>query len=436
MAQETTKRSEPLDSPPRNDVPAAAPAADPKAARPRLVSLDALRGFDMFWILGAGGMVLQIDEIVNHGVKPGERTGWVHALSEQFKHKAWEGMAFEDLIFPLFVFIAGVSIVFSITKEKELHGGWGVTWRVVRRAILLFVMGVFYSGGLSNPWPDVRVTGVLQRIGLCYLGASLAFCFLRVRGIVVTIVALLGGYWALMTFVPIPNLQLEKPIVEAAAKRLGANDISAILAATTETVTGKYDHGLNLSNYLDARFLPGRKYDGGFFCPEGFLSTLPAVAGCLVGVLIGIFIRRPDVSDLKKVGWLAVFGVVSLLLGFLWGMQFPVVKKIWTSSYVLVISGYSALLLATFYLIVDVWKLRLWCQPFVWIGTNSITIYLLNNVMGFSGIARRLVGGDVQQFFDKHVAEGVGKLVISAVAYLLMFALLRFMYQRKIFLRL
>lgn len=402
-------------------------------ARPRLMSLDALRGFDMFWILGAGGMIIQFEAAVNRGRS--EPVGWLQGLAAQFHHKAWDGFAFEDLIFPLFVFIAGVSIVFSITKEMELHGGLGVAWRIVRRAVLLFALGIFYSGGLSSAWPDIRITGVLQRIGLCYLAAATAFCLLRARGLIITTVVLLVGYWALLTFVPIPNITLDKPTMEAAAKRLGTSDVSTILKSTTETVTGSYERGLNLTNYLDARFLPGRKYDG-YWCPEGYLSTLPAIASCLLGVLAGIWLRRPDKSDTQKVLWLAVLGTAGVLLGFLWGLQFPVIKKIWTSSFVLVAGGYSAILLAVFYLIVDQWKLRTWCLPFVWIGTNSITIYLLNSVMSFSAIAKRLAGGDVQQFFDTHVAEGAGKLVISVVSYLLMFALLRFMYQRKIFLRL
>lgn len=399
----------------------------------RLMSLDALRGFDMFWILGAGGFIRQLDEVVNRGVS--QRSGWIHTLAAQCQHKNWEGIAFEDLIFPLFVFIAGVSIVFSLTKEMQRHSKLGVCWRILRRATLLFALGIFYSGGLSQPWPDVRLTGVLQRIALCYLGAAVVFSTLRLRGIIATIVLLLAGYWALMTFVPFPNIKLDQPSVEQAAHRLGSNDLAKILASTKETTRGSYEKGLNLSNYLDAKYLPGRKYNL-YWCPEGLLSTLPAIATCLLGLLAGMLLRSGAYSDGKKVFWLAALGVLGVLLGFLWGLQFPVIKKIWTSSYVLVAGGYSALLLAAFYWIVDVCKLRAWCQPLVWIGANSITIYLLSPLLNFRQVAGRLVGGDVQKFLDVRIASGAGELAAIAVSYALIFALMGFLYHRKVFVRL
>jgi predicted acyltransferase len=401
----------------------------------RLMSLDALRGFDMFWILGAGAFFRQLDDVVNRGVS--ERTGLVHLLAEQMRHKDWAGFAFEDLIFPLFVFIAGVSIVFSLTKELQLHGRVGAYRRIVRRAVLLFALGVFYTGGLSHSWPEVYVSGVLHRIAQCYLWAGLIFCTFRPRAIVGIIAALLVGYWALVSYVPVPNVVLDKEVVEPLAQKMGIKDKSvvAVLDRTQERVTGSYAKGLNLTNYLDAKYLPGKKYNG-YWSPEGLLSTLPAVASCLLGVLAGLLLRNPIPSDRRKVLWLAGLGAASLAAGFLWGLQFPVVKKIWTSSFVLVAGGYSALLLAAFYLVVDVWKFQAWCRPFVWIGTNSITIYLLNRVLNFREVALRLVGGDVQHFFDRHVAPGVGSLVGIVTAYALIFALMRFLYQKKLFLRL
>jgi predicted acyltransferase len=399
------------------------------------MSLDALRGFDMFWILGAGAFFMQLDEVVNRGIS--ERSGVVHALAGQMRHKDWAGFAFEDLIFPLFVFIAGVSIVFSITKEIQVHGKGGAYWRIVRRAALLFACGVFYTGGLSRAWPDVMISGVLHRIAQCYLGAALIFCTFRSRAIVVIIAGLLVGYWALLTYVPVPNLVLDKDTVEQAARKMGIKDknVVAVLDRTEGRVTGSYEKGLNLTNYLDARYLGGRKYNG-YWSPEGLLSTLPAIASCLLGVLAGLWLRNPVPSDRQKVLWLAVLGACGVGLGFLWGMQFPVVKKIWTSSFVLVAGGYSALLLAAFYLVIDVWKLQRWCRPFVWIGANSITIYLLSPLVNFREVARRLAGGDVQNFFDRCVAPGVGGLVVIAVAYGLIFALMGFLYRRKVFLRL
>jgi predicted acyltransferase len=157
----------------------------------------------------------------------------------------------------------------------------------------------------------------------------------------------------------------------------------------------------------------------------------------LLGVFAGLLLGNRSVPDRQKVVWLIAFGIAGAALGWLWNFQFPVIKKVWTSSYVLVAGGYSAILLGVFYLIVDVWQRRAWCQPFVWIGMNSITIYLAGNILGgFRRVAARLVGGDVKIFFDEHVAKGLGDMVISIVGLLLAFWLVHFLYKRKIFLRL
>ena len=206
--------------------------------------------------------------------------------------------------------------------------------------------------------------------------------------------------------------------------------------ATTNRATGRFAKGFNLSNHFDFQYLPGRKYDM-FWDPEGILSTLPAVVTCLLGAFAGLLLRNPAATDMRKVTLLLSLGVASVALGWLWSLQFPVIKKIWTSSYVLVAGGYSAILLGLFYLIVDVWKRRSWCQPFVWIGMNSITIYLTKNILGdFRGLARRLAGGNIKVFFDDHVTNGFGDMMISIAGLLLAFWFVHFLYQRKIFLRL
>jgi predicted acyltransferase len=191
-----------------------------------------------------------------------------------------------------------------------------------------------------------------------------------------------------------------------------------------------------VSDHLDFQYLPGKKWDT-FYDPEGYLSTIPAIATCLLGVFAGFLLQNQLVPGQKKVLLLIVAGVVAAGLGWLWNLQFPVIKKIWTSSYVLVAGGYSAILLGVFYWVVDVVQLRAWCQPFVWMGTNSITIYLTKNILGgsFSALAQRFVGGDVKTFFDNRVT-GLGQMVISMVGLLLAFWFVRFLYKRKIFLRL
>jgi predicted acyltransferase len=434
-------------------------AAVPPPSEPgsqRLMSLDALRGFDMFWILGGDFVVTTAGKMSGGGEQAWTLFGW---LASQFRHKDWDGFAFYDLIFPLFVFISGVSVVFSLTKETQLHGRAGALQRVVRRAALLFVLGIFYSGGVSKEWPDIRLLGVLQRIALAYLGAGLVFCLVgaRMKALAGIVAGILIGYWALLNFVPIRDIALDKAklaeLAEAKGDTRGAIALKSetnpsatrgsrawakaeeLFRQTKERTTGQFGPGHNLANHLDFKFLPGRKYDL-FYDPEGILSTLPAVATCLLGVLAGVWLRREDFCDQWKVIYLLSAGAGALIVGFAWGISFPVVKKIWTSSFVLVAGGYSALLLAVFYQIVDVWKRRDWCQPFVWIGMNSITIYVANNLLQFRAVATRLVGGDVKKALDANVADGAGNLLIALVGFTLIFAFVRFLHQRKIFLRL
>jgi hypothetical protein len=140
------------------------------------------------------------------------------------------------------------------------------------------------------------------------------------------------------------------------------------------------------------------------------LSTLPAIATCLLGVLAGLLLQRADVPEPRKVLWLLGAGAASLVFGWLWSLQFPVIKKIWTSSYVLVAAGWSAILLAAFHQVIAVWGFRRWCVPFVWVGANAITLYLVNNIANPTGLARRLAGGDVQNVSRPHAGPRRGRV--------------------------
>jgi predicted acyltransferase len=164
---------------------------------------------------------------------------------------------------------------------------------------------------------------------------------------------------------------------------------------------------------------------------------MPAIVSCLLGVFAGLLLRSANYCDKWKLIYLFSFGVAAVLLGWLWHLQFPVVKKIWSSSFVLVAGGYSAILLGAFYFVVDVWKKQSWCQPFVWMGMNSITVYVASNVIGgFRTLAQRFVGGDVKLYFENHIAKGTGDLLVAIVGLGLAFLFVRFLYNRKIFLRL
>jgi predicted acyltransferase len=328
--------------------------------------------------------------------------------------------------------------VFSLTKTIRQEGRAVAVKRVFRRSILLFLLGLFYSGGFSGNWPDMRLLGVLNRIALCYFFAGLIFCFCNVRAMIAICVGLLLGYWALVAWVPIRNIQLEKTaLAKLAAERGVPDDAKALFDGTTDRVTGHYEHGFNLPNHFDFQYLPGRKYDT-YFDPEGYLSTFPAIASCLLGVFAGLLLANPTFRDQQKVICLIAAGLVLFNLGWLWNVEFPVIKKIWTSSFVLVAGGCSAFLLGVFYLVVDVWKYQKWCQPFVWMGMNSITIYMTVNILGRGGFGRlssRLAGGDIRDFFNNHYA-GSGDLVVAVVGLLLAFWLMHFLYRRKVFLRL
>ena len=274
----------------------------------------------------------------------------------------------------------------------------------------------------------MRLLGVLQRIAICYVTTALLARVLRPRALAGVAAGLLLGYWALMTFVPVRDISLERAHLAALEAATG-QDAAALYAGTTATITHAYDDGRNLANHLDFRLLPLRKYDGAYD-PEGLLSTLPAIATCLCGALAGMLLGRSDLRPQAKVRWLIIAGIAALALGFAWGLQFPVIKKIWTSSYVLCAAGWSALLLAAFYQVIEVWNRRRWAMPFVWIGMNPITIYLADRFIDFGAVAERLVGGPIAGALG-----GYGQLLVTAVALGLVIGLAWFLHARRIFLR-
>ena len=369
----------------------------------RIASIDALRGFTIFWILGGDGVAWSLQQMSAGKGSLVSAAG--NFIGTQFEHVAWEGIRFYDFIFPLFIYVTGISIVLSLTRLVEREGKAKAHLRVLRRSLLLYVLGLLFYGGVSAKWPDIRLLGVLQRIALCYFFASLLFLNFRLRGMVVALVTLLVGYWALMTFVPVPGI--------------GA---------------GSFAPDANLANWIDAHYLPGRLWDT-TRDPEGLLSTLPAIGSCLLGVFSGMLLMDQRLTPQQKSLRLIGAGAVLVAAGYLWGLQFPVVKAIWTSSFVLVAGGYSMLLLGAMHQIVDVWQWRAWATAFVWIGANAITLYFLNNVASFERFATRLVGGDVGSFLDRALTPGTGRLAAHALGLVLAIVLARFFYSRKIFLR-
>ena len=421
-----------------------------RAASQRLLSLDALRGFDMFWIVGADSLA--------HSLERYNQSPLVLFVAQQLRHVPWEGLHFYDLIFPLFIFLVGASIPFSLARKLGEEGRTAALKRILVRTLLLYAAGIVYEGALTRAWPDVRLVGVLGRIALAYGATAMLYCYLKPRALLAVCAGLLAGYWAMLEFVPIRNIQLEKTALVAAAERSGDAETAALLRQpgnwsrqkdspalaaahelyerTTERVTGRYDNGLNLASHIDFERLPGRKHEI-FWDNCGLLSTLPAIATCLLGVFAGLVLIRPRGSPLATAVALTAAGSAAAALGWLWSLEMPVIKMIWTSSYTLVTAGYSAILLGVSYLLIDVWQKRSWCRPFVWLGTNALAIYLAVELFdGFVPVAKRLAGGDVHAFLERHAGPGAGDLVITLIAMLLVFWLAQALHARRIFIRL
>jgi len=362
------------------------------APSPRLISLDALRGFDMFWILGCEYLAETIAKAVNQP--------WIEPYAGQLQHANWEGFHFLDLVFPLFVFISGASAVFSVQKSIERSGRWITVRKIFVRSVLLFALGIIYNHGFEHGLDQMRIMGVLQRIALCSLFTSLAICFLRARYRLVLFLLLIVGYWIAFKTVNVPG-----------------------------TGVGHFEEGHNLSDYLDSVYLPLRKYVGDHD-PEGLLSTLPAIATCLLGSLAGLFLRAERYSVRVKVLTLMLGGAVLSALGWAWGLDFPVIKKIWTSSYVLVAGGYSLVLLGLFFGVIDGLGWKWWAQPFIWIGSNAIVMYLSTEFIAYGAISAILVGGPIA------AAWGVWAATLgAAVSVLLAVLLAKVLYDRKVYFR-
>ena len=230
--------------------------------RERIMSVDVLRGFDMFWLVGGAGFTLGIAKLIHPGLH-----GFI---DRQLSHASWEGFYFYDLIFPLFVFLAGMSLSFSMGRTLQEKGKVATLLRLTRRCLLMFLLGILYNGGFSEVWPEVRILGVLQRIALASLFAGILFCFMDWRGLLASFFVLILGYWALFSFVPIPG---------------------------QESVAWTVDQ--NWAGWVDSQYLPGRliyrSYD-----PEGLLSTIPAIGTCIMGILTGLYMKKKDVEDVRK----------------------------------------------------------------------------------------------------------------------------------------
>jgi predicted acyltransferase len=366
----------------------------PAQTSQRLLSLDALRGFTMFWIIGG-------DELVNRIAGYFKNPGFDRIKDFLTQHVDWAGFHFYDLIFPLFLFMAGVSIPFSIGRGLEHNESKRLLIiKVFIRTLLLFLLGWIYNGALEfKGFYHLRIPGVLQRIALGYCFAALAMLFFKARAQIVIGATLLLGYWAVMCWIPVPGFP-----------------------AGTMTFEG------NLAGYVDRLvFQPGQLWSG-TADPEGLLSTLPALVTALLGMMAGQWLRSGGKQQ-RKVTGLLLGGVGCLVLGYIWSFWFPLIKQIWTSSFVLVAGGWSLMLLALFYWLIDVRGWKRWAFFLVVIGVNPITIYICQNFINFDGIAGYFVGGLLQ------FVPTVAPILFMVSALMVKWLFLAFLNRRKIYLR-
>mgnify|MGYP006187286159 FL=1 len=390
------------------------------SANNRLLSLDALRGFDMFWIVSGEGIIHGFANGVKqtHGLQQ-DAVSWqmqvtdelgffeklaVHA-SNQLHHTVWNGFTFYDLIFPLFIFIAGISMPFSYSKQ--LSAGADAKKKIyrslIKRTILLLLLGIIVNGLLQwKGYEETRFASVLGRIALSCFFAALIYLNSPLRWRIVWFAGILLSYWLMMEFIPVPGFG------------------SGVL-----TPDG------NFAAYIDQLLLPGKMHRP-TYDPEGLLSTIPAIGTALLGIFTGEFLRSKKHNQQMKTLYMLLAGILFVVIGWGWSFLFPINKDMWTSSFVLFTGGWSLLLLAIFYFIIDVKGFKTWSMPFVWLGCNSILIYMAaHGVINFMSTSEFLFGGTVQ-LVDAKWQEAFLWIGIAIIQ----FAGLYLLYKRKWFLKL
>ena len=390
-------------------VSGAAASKPANATSDRMLALDVLRGFTMFWIIGS-------DSLHDAFKKIGE-TGVAGFFANQFEHRDWEGFVFYDLIFPMFIFIIGISLVFSLQKIVQTHGKAEAYRRVFKRFVLMFLLGVFYDEGMYKlfeyadkdksvgvimwKWDENEFCGVLQRLAICYGVTSVLFLNFSKKGLIAVVVAITVVYWGALTFVKAPDQE-----------------------------THSWERNKNIIHYIDHHIRPYRGSD-----PESFATTPPAITTCLIGVFVAFFLQDKKRSLTQKVAYLLAIGAAMTAVGYIWGylpggLNYPIVKRLWTSTYVLVAGGFSLMLLGAFIYVIDVMKYKRWTPMFMWIGMNPLTIYMSTNILDYSKLARRFVGGPIEE-----AAGPYGLLLVAIVSLSISVLIVRYLYQKKIFIR-
>lgn len=356
----------------------------PDAGNPhgRLESLDALRGFDMLLISGLGMTIIGFCKLF-----PGGSLNW---LADQFRHVNWDGLVLWDTVFPLFVFIAGVSFPFSLSRQRERGDSvWRIHGRILRRLAALLLLGMVYNGVLQLNFKDFRYASVLGKIGMAWAFAALLYTHFGIRARICIVLAMLAGYWALLT----------------------------VTAPDAPPGCGPWTLKGCFPGYLDRiGFTPGHLYEKNILEPSGApVSILGSSVTASLGMLAGDLLRsaRENLTPARKAMLLAATGVVLLLAGWccvLFGC--PVIKKLWTPSFTLLAGGYSFLMLALFYWIIDVKGCRRWCRFLEVVGLNAVTVYMFKRIVNCSALSKFFFGGVARFFPNPEFMVGLGVLLI------------------------
>ena len=361
----------------------------------RLLSLDVFRGITV------AAMIL-----VNN---PGD---WGNIYAP-LKHAEWNGCTPTDLIFPFFLFIVGVSIVFALDSIKsDINNHPKLIKSVLTRSLKLFSLGLILSLFPYFDFSTVRIPGVLQRIAVVYLVASLLFIKLKPKSIIQIFALILIGYWLIMSLVPVPGIG------------------DANLGKDT-----------NLGAWLDRALLTeahlwksAKTWD-----PEGLFSTIPAIATGLFGVLIGAILKSKQRTEENKVVWLFFFGFLGFLLGLIVDLFFPINKSLWTSSYVLYTGGLASMGLAFCYWLIDVRQITWFTKPFVIYGINAITVFFASGIIArsLSLIKTTLNGEEIslkgylyEQFFTPYLSP-INASLAGAITFVLIWLLILWLMYRK-----
>ena len=361
----------------------------------RLYSLDALRGFDMFWIMGAEGIFHNLAEITG--------TPFWNALSVQFNHPAWHGFTLYDLIFPLFLFLAGVATPYSIGKQIEKgKSKQSLLFRVIKRGFILVLLGVIYNNGLQIlPLDEIRFASVLGRIGIAYMFANIIYLYTKQRGQIIWFVALLIGYWFLLLFNSTPGHPMGSLTMEG-----------------------------NFVSYLDTLIVPGKLYLG-IHDPEGLVSTISATSTALLGIYTGNLLKNTSIDKKKETAIkIAVIGIILIIVAQIWDLVFPINKNLWTSSFTLHCGGISMLLMAVFYYIIDILGYKKWAFFFKVIGMNSILIYMSGSFINWSYTTSALF-----QWLGQIVGEPYNAVVLVFCYLAVQWGFLYMLYKKRLFLR-